>query len=94
MKKKNAFEVPLWTQENPDICRFCAFAKPVTATEDVYCEKKKTFLNQEETCRKFKYDILKKESASQMFALLPFEKWGDFDGKGTAYRACIGGAKR
>ena len=59
--KKKTFEVPLWTQENPDICRFCAFAKPVAATEDVYCEKKKTFLNEEETCRKFKYDILKKE---------------------------------
>lgn len=74
MKKKNACEVPLWTQENPDICRFCAFAKPVTATEDVYCEKKKTFLNQEETCRKFKYDILKKELRRKRSQTVKYDK--------------------
>lgn len=59
MKKTD--EIPLWTQENPDICRFCAFSKRVATTEDIYCEKKKSYFNQEFTCKKFKYDILKKE---------------------------------
>ncbi len=59
MKKGN--ETPLWTQENPSICRFCAFAKRFSATADVYCEKKKNFIAEDETCKKFKFDILKKE---------------------------------
>ena len=59
MKHKD--ESPLWTQENPSICRFCAFAKRFSATEDIFCEKKKEFYSEGHTCRKFKYDILKKE---------------------------------
>lgn len=58
MKKRN--EIPLWTQEEPDICRFCAFANIISANETIYCEKKKKFTEEENTCRKFKYDILKK----------------------------------
>lgn len=60
MKNKKT-EVPLWTQENPSICRFCAYARRLSATTDVYCEKKKNFISEEESCRKFKYDVLKKE---------------------------------
>ncbi len=52
---------PVWSQENPSICRFCAFAKRFAATSDVFCEKKKNFMSDEESCRKFKYDILKKD---------------------------------
>ena len=59
--KKEKISIPLWTQENPSICRFCAFAKRLAGTEDVYCEKKKTYLSEEHTCRKFQYDVLKKE---------------------------------
>lgn len=58
---KKTAEIPLWSQENPDICRFCAFAKRSELTEEVFCEKKKKYLNEEESCKKFKYDILKKE---------------------------------
>ena len=58
---KKEMITPLWTQENPSICRFCAFAKRFSLTEEIYCEKKKSFLNEESTCRRFKYDILKKE---------------------------------
>ncbi|MBE7028756.1 MAG: hypothetical protein IKZ35_06030 [Clostridia bacterium] len=59
MKKEDV--IPLWTQETPSICRFCAYAKRFSATCDIYCEKKKNFLHEEESCKKFKYDILKKE---------------------------------
>ena len=57
---KKSAEIPVWTQENPSICRFCAFAKRLES-EEVYCEKKKKNLSEDETCRKFRYDILKKE---------------------------------
>ncbi|MBE7014731.1 MAG: hypothetical protein E7419_05945 [Ruminococcaceae bacterium] len=59
MKKDT--QIPLWTQENPSICRYCAFAKRFSLTEDVYCEKKKNFIKEDDTCKKFKFDILKKE---------------------------------
>ena len=59
MKKKDM--IPLWEKDAPAICRFCAFAKRFSATEDIYCEKKKNFMAEDETCRKFKFDILKKE---------------------------------
>ena len=58
--KKAKQEFPLWVKENPDICRFCAYEKR-DGTSIIYCEKKKKNLNEDETCRKFKYDILKKE---------------------------------
>lgn len=59
MKRKKE-EFPLWVQENPDICRFCAYAKRDGSTI-IYCEKKKKNFTEDSTCRKFKYDILKKE---------------------------------
>lgn len=58
---KKEIVTPLWTQENPSICRFCAYAKRFSATADIYCEKKKNFFSEDESCKKFKYDILKKE---------------------------------
>lgn len=71
---KNKDEFPLWSQENPDICRFCAFAKPVVTTEDIYCEKKKTYFSQEFTCKKFKYDILKKEVRRAKSQTIKYDK--------------------
>lgn len=59
---KNKVEFPLWTQENPDICRFCAFANRATGIDDeIFCERKKKYFSEDNTCSKFKYDILKKE---------------------------------
>ena len=60
MKKVNE-ETPLWSNEAPAVCRFCAFAKRFSATSDVFCEKKKNFMSDDESCRKFKYDIMKKD---------------------------------
>lgn len=52
--------VPIWGNEGPDICRFCAFARR-REEETVYCEKKKKEFAEDETCKKFQYDILKKD---------------------------------
>ena len=75
--KKEAV-TPLWTQENPSICRFCAFAKRFSLTEEIYCEKKKKFFNEDFTCRKFRYDILKKELRRRK-AALPKHSAEDFE---------------
>ena len=46
----------------PEICRFCAFAKRIPGAEEVFCEKKKQILPEDGTCKKYVYDILKKET--------------------------------
>ncbi len=53
--------VPLWENDGPDICHFCAFAKRKEGEETVYCEKRKKEFAEDATCKKFQYDILKKE---------------------------------
>ncbi len=53
--------IPIWENEGPDICRFCAFAKRNEKQQTVYCEKRKKEFPEDKTCRKFKYDILKKD---------------------------------
>ncbi len=58
MKKEN---IPIWENEGPDICRFCAYAKRDEEQPVVYCEKKKKEFPEDQTCRKFRYDILKKD---------------------------------
>ncbi len=53
-------EQPLWENEGPDICRFCAYAQR-KKNETVYCEKRRKELPEDESCRRFRYDILKKD---------------------------------
>ena len=53
--------IPLWENDGPDICRFCAFAKRNEKEETVYCEKKRKVFDEDETCKKFRFDILKKD---------------------------------
>ena len=57
--KKNEIKVPLWEQEVPSICRFCAYAKRFNIREEVMCEKKGRIFPEDNTCKKFVYDILK-----------------------------------
>lgn len=60
-KKEQIAEIPLWENEMPEICRFCAFAARISNSEDIFCEKKKQIIAEDFSCKKFKYDILKKE---------------------------------
>lgn len=59
MKKTN--DIPLWENDMPEICRFCAYAKRIPGAEEVYCEKKRQVFPEDNTCKKYVYDILKKE---------------------------------
>ena len=61
MEKKENNDIPLWTHDGPEICRYCAYGKRIAATEDVFCEKYKKMNSEDFSCKKFVYDILKKE---------------------------------
>ena len=60
--KKNEIKIPLWEQEVPSICRFCGYAKLFTIREEVMCEKRGQIYPEDHTCKKFVYDILKKNT--------------------------------
>ena len=78
MKKEKEVLVPLWEEEEYKICRFCAFAKRVSVLEEVYCEKKKQVVPEDSVCRKYKYDILKKELRRRKAVSRKYNK-GDFE---------------
>ena len=61
MKKEKTPEIPLWENDMPEICRFCAFAARIAGSEAVFCEKKKQVFPEDNTCKKYKFDILKRE---------------------------------
>ena len=62
MKKKKADEIPLWENNMPEICRYCARARRISEKEEVYCEKKKQIFREDNTCKKYIFDILKTET--------------------------------
>ena len=77
MKKDKQVFHPLWEDEGIKICRFCAFAKRITATEEIFCEKKKQILPEDNSCKKYKYDILKKELRRRKASMKKHDK-GEF----------------
>jgi len=78
VKKEKEILVPLWEDEEYSMCRYCAFAKRVPASEEVYCEKKKQVMAEQEICKKYKYDILKKELSRRRVSSGKYNK-GDFE---------------
>lgn len=78
MKKEKIPAVPLWEEEELKICRFCAYARRIAASEDVFCERKKQPQSEENTCKKYRYDILKKELRRRRAAVKKYNK-GDFE---------------
>ncbi len=78
MKKEKAPSYPIWEEEELKICRYCAFGARVAASEEVFCEKKKQILPEDNSCRKYKYDILKKELRRRNPQVKKFCK-GDFE---------------
>ena len=77
MKKEKAPSYPLWEEEELKICRFCAFGARIAASEEVFCEKKKQIISEDSSCKKYKYDILKKELRRRKTNTRKFDK-GDF----------------
>ena len=78
MKKEKAPVYPLWEEEELKICRFCAFGARITSSEDVFCEKKKQIISEDNSCKKYRYDVLKKEVRRRPQKKNNFNK-GDFE---------------
>lgn len=72
--KKDKNEIPLWEESELKICRYCAFAKRIPAAEEVLCEKKNVIQPEDNTCKKYKYDILKKELRRRKATTKKFDK--------------------
>ena len=77
-RKEEITDIPLWENEMPEICRFCAFGARISNSEDVFCEKKKQILPEGYSCKKFIYDILKKEVRRRKRVTPKFNP-GDFE---------------
>lgn len=57
-KRKTA---PLWDDKQENTCGFCVHANILASGEQVICKKRKNLYDCSHTCRKFRFDILKKD---------------------------------
>ena len=58
-------KAPLWDETQESTCGFCQYATLLGGTEQVICTKRKNLYSLTHTCRKFKFDILKKNVRRQ-----------------------------
>ena len=62
IKMKKAGKVKLWDETQENMCGFCIFAGKIPNDDDnITCTKKKKVFEFTNTCKKFKFDILKKD---------------------------------
>lgn len=54
-------KVPLWDHTQESTCAFCQHANLLENQEQVICRKRKNLYPANHTCRKFRFDILKKD---------------------------------
>ncbi len=52
---------PLWDDKQENTCGFCQHANILASGEQVICQKRKNLYDISHTCRKFRFDILKKD---------------------------------
>ena len=55
----------LWDEKQENTCAFCEYATMLADCEQVICKKRKNLYAASYTCRKFKFDILKKDVRRQ-----------------------------
>lgn len=58
-------KAPLWDDKQENTCRFCEYATLLAECGQVICKKRKNLFVDSHTCRKFKFDILKKDVRRQ-----------------------------
>lgn len=58
-------KTPLWDEKQENTCAFCEYANILADCEQVICKKRKNLYVASHTCRKFKFDILKKDVRRQ-----------------------------
>jgi len=50
----------LWDKKQEDTCGYCVYARKMADGEHIICSKKKNIFVFSDSCRKFKFDIMKK----------------------------------
>lgn len=50
----------LWDNQQENTCGYCLHAKVMAGCEQVICNKRKNLFSVSHSCRKFRFDILKK----------------------------------
>lgn len=58
-------KAPLWDNKQENSCGFCQHANVLANGEQVICKKRKNLYTITHTCRKFRFDILKKDVRRQ-----------------------------
>ena len=58
-------KMPLWDENQESTCVFCEYAKVLVNCEQVICQKRKNLYVTSHSCKKFKFDILKKDVRRQ-----------------------------
>lgn len=58
-------KVPLWDENQESTCAFCEYARVLSDCEQVICNKRKNLYQASYSCKKFKFDILKKDVRRQ-----------------------------
>ncbi len=58
-------KIPLWDEKQENTCGFCQYATLLSGSEQIICTKRKNLYVISHTCRKFKFDILKKDVRRQ-----------------------------
>lgn len=56
---------PFWDNSQENTCAFCQHAGLLANKEQVICRKRKNLYAADHTCRKFRFDILKKDVRRQ-----------------------------
>lgn len=56
---------PFWNNAQENTCAFCEHANVLASKEQVICNKRKNLYASNHTCRKFRFDILKKDVRRQ-----------------------------
>lgn len=59
IKKKNKFD--LWDKFQENRCGFCVYGKLMADNEHIICQKRKNIYEFNDICKKFEFDILKKD---------------------------------
>ena len=58
-------KMPLWDEKQENTCACCEHAKVLSDCEQVICNKRKNLYVASHCCKKFKFDIFKKDVRRQ-----------------------------
>ena len=69
----------LWDVKQEDTCGYCVYARRLTDGDNVICKKRNNVYPFSATCRKFRFDILKKNVRRRKTPDFPKFNKADFE---------------